>query len=653
MMTRQATGEEGKAKAIRVLLVEDSPLDAELVVRVLQRGGYSPQWRRVETEAEMRAALDAASWDMVISDFSLPGFDGIVALRALQEAGLDIPFIMVSGAIGEETAVAAMKEGAHDYVMKDNLARLAPAVERELKEAEVRRERRKLAEAIETAARQWRSTIDAMNDAVFLSELDGRIQRCNLAFCNLVGKTFPEILGRPYWEIVYGTPGPIEGCLSEAVKRSGRRENVALSLHDRCFHVVANPMLDRTGELTGIVHTLTDITERKQAEDELRQTRNYLDNILNAMPSILVGVDAGGRVTHWTKRARQATGATLDQVHGRRLEEVLPQLAPYLDKVQEAMHARQPRVIEKVETHSDGERHYADVLVFPLAADGVEGAVIRVDDITERVRVQALMVQTEKMLMVGGLAAGMAHEINNPLGAITQAAQNIERRLSPDLPANAAAAAAMGVSLDLIRGYLDKRGIQAFVADIREAGGRAARIVSNMLQFSRRSESKSVPTELPGLLDHAVELADNDYDLKKTYDFRHIEIVSDYDPSLPPVPLIATEIEQVILNLLKNAAHAMVGRTSPEPPRITLSSRREGESAVIQVTDNGCGMDERVQQHVFEPFFTTKEVGVGTGLGLSVSYMIITNNHKGTIEVDSAPERGTTFSIRLPLEKMP
>jgi two-component system NtrC family sensor kinase len=151
------------------------------------------------------------------------------------------------------------------------------------------------------------------------------------------------------------------------------------------------------------------------------------------------------------------------------------------------------------------------------------------------------------------------------------------------------------------------------------------------------------------LLDKAVELAAHDYDLKKKFDFRHIRIVRNYEPALAPVPCSATEIEQVLLNLLRNAAQAMgENRPSAEPPCITLQLRRENGYTVIKITDNGPGMDEQRLKRIFEPFFTTKEVGVGTGLGLSVSYFIITNNHNGTLSAESSPGKGASFIIRLP-----
>jgi signal transduction histidine kinase len=252
------------------------------------------------------------------------------------------------------------------------------------------------------------------------------------------------------------------------------------------------------------------------------------------------------------------------------------------------------------------------------------------------------------MMSIGGLAAGMAHEINNPLGIITQAAQNIERRISLELPANRKVSEELGLNLEGIRAYFDKRQISDAIASIRTASSRAAKIVANMLQFSRRAEITIEPASLAQIVDQALELAASDYDLKKKYDFRSIDIIKDYQ-DMPQIPIVAVEIEQVMLNLLKNAAQAMIANPPHRRPSITLRLRCEDRYAVLEVEDNGPGMTEDIRRRVFEPFFTTKEPGVGIGLGLSVSYMIVTQNHKGFMEVQSTPGRGTVFTVRLPI----
>jgi signal transduction histidine kinase len=151
------------------------------------------------------------------------------------------------------------------------------------------------------------------------------------------------------------------------------------------------------------------------------------------------------------------------------------------------------------------------------------------------------------------------------------------------------------------------------------------------------------------MLDTVVRLAGSGYDLKKKYDFRQIQIERDYDPGLGEVLCDRTQIEQVFLNLIKNAAHAMADAGTPPPRCIRLCTRRDGAIARIEVEDNGPGMDGATRKRAFEPFFTTKEVGIGTGLGLSVSYFIVTEQHKGSISVSSREGEGCRFTIRLPI----
>ncbi|MCY1288909.1 Adaptive-response sensory-kinase SasA [compost metagenome] len=227
--------------------------------------------------------------------------------------------------------------------------------------------------------------------------------------------------------------------------------------------------------------------------------------------------------------------------------------------------------------------------------------------------------------------------------------QNIRRRLSPELEKNLEAAASTGIDLERVNHYLASREVPQLLDGIQQAGSRAAKIVTHMLSFSRRSDRQLAPCELPALIDQAVEIAGNDFDLTEGFDFKGLTIVREFDPTLGPVPATANELEQVLLNLLKNAAQAIHLREDDLPGRITLRTRLSPPWAEVQVEDNGIGMPETVRKRIFEPFFTTKEVGQGTGLGLSVSYFIVTNNHKGQMEVQSQLGQGTCFTLRLPL----
>ncbi|GAB6042442.1 ATP-binding response regulator [Endothiovibrio diazotrophicus] len=419
---------------------------------------------------------------------------------------------------------------------------------------------------------------------------------------------------------------------------------------DRSYAAGADEFITKPIHWVALRNRVRYLIDARRNQEELQRTRGYLQNIIDSMPSVLVSVDAEGRVTMWNRAADDATGLSSSEAVGQPLEAIYPLLGAQMEAVEEALRERQPRKNERVESRAGDEVRYNDVMVYPLLANGAVGAVIRLDDVTNRVRIENMMVQTEKMMSVGGLAAGMAHEINNPLGGILQGAQNLVRRLSPDLAKNRQVAEECGIDLEALGRYLDERDIYRFLESIREAGDRAARIVSNMLQFSRPAAGRREPADLAQLLESSVELGASDYDLKKRYDFRHIEIVKHFDAELPMVPCVASEIEQVILNLLKNAAQAMADHpVEGRSPRITLRTRREPQWAVVEVEDNGPGMSDEVRRRVFEPFFTTKGVGVGTGLGMSVSYFIVTNNHGGELEVVSAPGEGSRFVIRLPL----
>ncbi len=384
-----------------------------------------------------------------------------------------------------------------------------------------------------------------------------------------------------------------------------------------------------------------------------RQIRNYLTNIINSMPSVLIGVDNDGKVTQWNNQAQQVTGITPDVAIGQPLEQTFPRLAEEMDHLREAMRTHDAYTNPRLASKVDGETRYEDVTVYPLMDDGTEGAVIRVDDVTDRVRIEEAMVQSEKMMSVGGLAAGMAHEINNPLAGMMQSADVLTRRLTEDMAANDRAAKEAGITMDAIRAFMEVRGIPRMLTHINESGERAAEIVKNMLSFARKSDSSFIQHDLTELFDQCVDLAGSDYDLKKKYDFRQIEIIRQYEENLPKISCEGSNLQQVLLNLLRNGAEAMQENDKRESPRFFLRLAHEKDAGMvrIEIEDNGPGMDEATRKRVFEPFFTTKPAGQGTGLGLSVSYFIITENHNGRMAVESTLGHGTKFIVHLPVER--
>lgn len=268
-------------------------------------------------------------------------------------------------------------------------------------------------------------------------------------------------------------------------------------------------------------------------------------------------------------------------------------------------------------------------------------------DVSERIRMQDVLVQSEKLASVGQLAAGMAHEINNPLGGILQSVQVIQRRLEPQRQPNLDAAREVGCDVDAVRAYLAQRRILEMLEYIDSAGRKAAKVVSHLLEFSRKSSESRAREDMVRIMDEAMAACSRQGggDL-----LREVEIVKDYRDAALPVLGSRGELEQVLVSIMKNAAQAMRGKNYGEGrPRLTLRAFEREGSAFLEIEDNGPGMDAAVRKHVFDPFFTTKRPGEGTGLGLSVAYYIVTHNHEGGMAVESTPGEGTTFTVRIPL----
>jgi PAS domain S-box-containing protein len=511
---------------------------------------------------------------------------------------------------------------------------------------------------LRTSEEKYRVLIESANDAVFIHEIGeggmpGPFVEVNEQACMQLGYSREELARMTPMEIDDPHYRDRIALAMERLLKDGRAvfETAQMAKDGRSIPVeVSTRVLELKGKYL-LFSIVRDITIRKEAEEEIRHLQNSLANIIDSMPSILVGMDCDEIVTQWNRQAEEFSGISATEAVGRPITELLPDFSTWIRGMRSGLDQQRPASMEQLLVEKKGERRFYDLMLYPIIANGAEGAVVRIEDATERCRIQELMIQTQKMMSVGGLAAGMAHEINNPLGIITQAVQNIERRVSPEFPANRKAAEELGVSLEGINAYFEIRQIPEFIGSIRTAGFRAAKIVANMLQFSRYAGTTMQPVSLAGIIEQALELAASDYDLKKKFDFRNIEIIREYAQDMPEVPMVLVEMEQVMLNLLKNSAQAMALSPPDRKPRITLRLRREERYALIEVEDNGPGMKEEVRRRVFEPFFTTKEPGIGTGLGLSVSYMIVTQNHKGLMEVESKPDKGACFRVRLPLSK--
>ncbi len=392
--------------------------------------------------------------------------------------------------------------------------------------------------------------------------------------------------------------------------------------------------------------TVRDVSKRKEAELERENLRIYLSDIINSMPSVLIGVGSDGEVTQWNREAEKAAGLKAEEAVGRPLGEVYPEIMEQLEKKGISLSSGSACKELRVKRNADGEVRYKDIVVYPISSSAGEGAVIREDDITEAVRLEEFMIQSEKVLSLGGLAAGMAHEINNPLAVIVQNASVISNRLSEGMPSNHKAAEEAGLEFEKIRDYAEKREILELAEGIVDFGKRAAGVIRDMLGFARKDNIEKTRCSVPGIIDESIEMLKKDI----TLGFEDIEVRKEYDPRLPLSYCQRGRIKQVFMNILRNCAEAMNSITDGDyEPVLKIRAYYDPESVFIEIEDNGPGIKESDIGRVFEPFFTTKEPGTGTGLGMSVSYFIITETHGGTLKVESEEGEWTRFILSLPM----
>ena len=395
---------------------------------------------------------------------------------------------------------------------------------------------------------------------------------------------------------------------------------------------------------------------------EVSRLQHLLQNIADSMPSALITVDAAGRVLTWNPAATQLTGRQRDDVLGRSLWQMCPMLGAYRETFETVVDRRQVVHLHEKRGSPPGGKTYWDVSIFPLVADDVRGAVLRIDDVTQRVHLEKEVLHSAKMASVGRLAAGVAHEINNPLSGIAQSVQLVMRALDVGLDDTRRRLKEMGLDPDILGRYLAARRVLFYLKGARQAGERAARIVSDLLTFSRKPLGGFTSHDLNDLVERTLVLAETDYDLGRGYDFKDVVVVRELAPDLPRVICDGQQIQQVILNLVRNAAQEMLraeatlaAREEGWRPRLVLrtSLTEDGSYLRLEVEDNGMGLTPEAREHLFEPFFTTKEVGVGTGLGLWLCWSIVVERHHGRIWGETLPEEagghGTRFIVELPL----
>jgi len=588
-----------------------------------------------------------------------PGWDGIETIEHLWQADKNVQTVLVTAYADYKWSDIVSKLGHSDRLL---------ILKKPFENIEIRQLASSLCEkwiishrenlvnqALLESQSRYADLYDNAPDMYASVEADtALVRQCNQTLANRLGYSKEEIIGSPIFNFYH------PDCMDEVNKafysfvETGEVNNAELQL--KCkdgSKVEVNLNVSSVYDNGKVLYSRScwiDIGERKQAEKKLKSIKQYLQSLIDSMPSALIGIDSNLRVIHLNLDASKLFSVSLMEAKGRLLNELFPLLATEVNQAMKIISQGKIFKCDKFYYNSNEEQRIAEVVVYPLEQSDEKGAVIRLDDITERVHMQEIMTQTEKMMSVGGLAAGMAHEINNPLGGIHQGLQNIRRRFSLDLPANIKLANSLDIDLKSVYSYMEQRQILHFMDDMVDAVSRASHIVNNMLSFSRKAEAIFSKTDINDLIDKTLELATIDYDLKKRYDFRSINIIKNYEPNLPIVSCVASEIQQVLLNLSRNAAQAMLlNKEQQKSMSLNIRTSYKDDRVKIVLKDNGPGMSEDVRTHIFEPFYTTKPQGEGTGLGLSVSYFIVVDSHGGKMYVESEPGKGSSIIIELPV----
>ncbi|MFC1523839.1 response regulator [Thermodesulfobacteriota bacterium] len=396
--------------------------------------------------------------------------------------------------------------------------------------------------------------------------------------------------------------------------------------HDELYHVAQaiNTMRE---------NFLADISQREKVEEELANIHDYLQDIFNSIPSSMIAIAPDCTVVRWNTEAEKITGLDAGAVEGRKLTEVIPFIEGAIDRIEQTMQSHEINTDIQLTSQREGKDFHWDITVFPLVRKDLSGAVIRIDDITEKYQLameksqlEDKLLQAQKMEAIGTLAGGIAHDFNNILTAI------------------------IGYGEMVLLGLESGSRAHADQCQVLQAGDRARELVRQILAFSRQVEEERIPVQTYYIVKEALKLLrpaiPTTIAIKQNLDLECGTILAD-----------PAQIHQIIMNLCTNAYQAM--RKGGGELGVTLTSVTiaaddivgtelvPGSYVRLEISDTGGGIDQATLARIFDPYFTTKKKGEGTGLGLAVVHGIV-KSHNGHIIVDSNIGEGTTFQVYLP-----
>ncbi len=681
----------------RVLIVDDEEDILTLFEQYLSSRGHDVQVTTDPMEAVRR--MEADDFDVLITDILMPNVDGTSLLSEIHKSSGFTQVILMTAMPSVETAAAGLRTGAFDYLTKPiPLSVLAKTVEQAANKKELllendrleeenRQHRKKLEERVGEQTKEIRLLLERYRTLVVNSPLgifqcnrEGTVIAANPAFAGLTGfNNAEDLLGVNVLAhdtfVLSGLTQRIQECFINGKTSVTEHPYFGKDTTERFFRLHLAPIRNDSGDTRAVQAMVEDITNRKLSEHRLTESeRKYRTLFESANDAFLLMRDL--RILDCNSTSLTIFGCNdRKDLVGKSLARFFPEDQPGRDPrafqmidIMRENQAEEPKMFEWSFLRTDGKPFDAEVAFNTIELDGNHLLLTVVRDVTERKQLENQLRQAQKLESIGQLAAGIAHELNTPIqyigdntrflqeafpGILSAAKQQFD--LLKEL-ARLVGGDESQALLDRIEDHRNEADLEYLLDEVPtaldqtlEGVDRVADIVRAMKAFSHPGTGGHKGIDLNRSIENTIIVARNEYKYVA-------DLVTDMDPGLPLVPCDASEINQVILNLIVNAAHAIsdrIDRSMGERGTITISSRTVGLWVEVRVSDTGTGIPSKVRERIFDPFFTTKEVGRGTGQGLAISRSVIVDKHKGTLHFETEENVGTTFVIRLPLKVEP
>jgi len=617
----------------RVLHLEDNEIDHLFVVATLQAEGLKCSFSLAKSKSEFTKALREAEYDLIISDYSLPSYDGLSALSAARELQAQTPFIFFSGTIGEEVAVDSLKLGAVDYILKQRPGRLIAAVRQILHSAEERARLKQSERALGESEERFRIVARTTNDVVWEWDIQNKQVWFSGNFREAFGHEFADTRISPeqWFDFIHPDEKDqvvrsISGLLACGTRiwwsehRLRRADGSYAYIFDR-----ASVIYDSSGHPQKMVGVKVDMSERKQAEEKIREQAALLDKATDA----IIVCALNHEISFWNQGAERIYGWSSAEAVGKNLRKLLfpGELSLPLQEVEKSLKQNREWTGELSEHTKSGK-------IITVSArntlihdqQGQPKAVLIINsDITEHKQLEEQFLRAQRQESLGSLVSGIAHDLNNALVPII-------------------------VGVEILAAESLSEDAASMLRTMQSSARRSAEMVKQMLLFARGGESTK------SLINPARLLKEMGKIITDTFP-KSVNCQINAENDLHPVSAVSTQIHQVLMNLCVNARDAMSGTGTltltvgnehwDEPRAAQLTGARAGDFVYFSVRDTGTGIPPEQLETIFQPFFTTKAPDKGTGLGLSTCLAIV-KKHEGFIAVHSKLGTGTEFKVYLP-----